>query len=99
MVSEKTDTVFLSNSIFQRVSKQCRFITTNYLNSRYYNPEVGRFVNADEVTNLGVGRSIQCLNLCYYAENNPVCMMDKDVIFGNQSIYLSNGRLEINCYC
>ena len=42
-----------------------------YLQSRYFNPSVGRFINADEIVNLGVGRSIPCFNLFTYAENTP----------------------------
>ena len=43
-----------------------------YLQSRYFNPSVGRFINADEIVNLGVGRSIPCFNLFTYAENTPI---------------------------
>jgi uncharacterized protein RhaS with RHS repeats len=45
-----------------------------YLNSRYYNPEIGRFINADGQLNPGIlGK-----NMYAYTENNPVMMVDPD---------------------
>ena len=58
-----------------------------YLQSRYFNPSVGRFINADEIVNLGVGRSIPCFNLFTYAENTPISMIDE------------NGYAAINIVC
>ena len=43
-----------------------------YLQSRYYDPEVGRFLNADEATYLGASGTILGYNLFAYCENNPV---------------------------
>ncbi len=48
-----------------------------YLQSRYYDPGVGRFVNGDEVTNIGLGESLCTYNLYVYTENNPISMMDE----------------------
>ncbi len=45
-----------------------------YLNSRYYDPEVGRFVNADAA--LGQVGNIQGHNMFAYCFNNPVNMSD-----------------------
>ena len=45
-----------------------------YLNSRYYDPETGRFLNADSVTDGGAG--VIGNNLFIYAANNPVNNMD-----------------------
>lgn len=45
-----------------------------YLNSRYYDPEVGRFVNADEYTSTGQG--VLGNNMYAYAHNNPVNCVD-----------------------
>ncbi|QVK19278.1 DNRLRE domain-containing protein [Mycoplasmatota bacterium] len=43
-----------------------------YLNSRYYNPEIGRFINADGQLNEGIlGK-----NMYAYTENNPVMYVD-----------------------
>ena len=47
-----------------------------YLNSRYYDPEVGRFINADgEISD--VGGEILGYNLFTYCMNNPVNMSDE----------------------
>ena len=46
-----------------------------YLNSRYYDPEVGRFISADGVIS-GLGGSIQGYNMFSYCMNNPVNMSD-----------------------
>ena len=43
-----------------------------YLQSRYYDPVVGRFVNADEATYLGSSGTVLGHNLFVYCENNPV---------------------------
>ena len=46
-----------------------------YVSSRYYDPEVGRFLNADGVIS-GIGGAIQGYNLFVYCFNNPVNMDD-----------------------
>ena len=46
-----------------------------YLNSRYYNPEIGRFINADAI--LGANKDILGYNLYAYCGNNPVCYIDQ----------------------
>ncbi len=44
-----------------------------YLNSRYYDPEIGRFINADDITTLDVTKiTLNGLNLYAYCLNNPV---------------------------
>ena len=45
-----------------------------YLNSRYYDPEVGRFLNIDSV--MGVNGDIHTYNLFTYCGNNPVNRAD-----------------------
>ena len=45
-----------------------------YLNSRYYNPEWGRFVNEDDVLN--TGNKFFSKNLFTYSSNNPVMGYD-----------------------
>ena len=46
-----------------------------YLQSRYYDPETGRFLNADGEID-GSGESVQGYNLFAYCNNNPVNMSD-----------------------
>ena len=48
-----------------------------YLNSRYYNPEFGRFINVDSEL-ASVGGNTQGYNLFVYCFNNPVNMSDPD---------------------
>ncbi len=48
-----------------------------YLQSRYYNPEWHRFINADDVNYLGITQTKVSLNAFVYCENNPVIRIDK----------------------
>ena len=43
-----------------------------YLQSRYYDPEIGRFLNADEADLIISGESLASLNAFIYCENNPL---------------------------
>jgi len=45
-----------------------------YLNSRYYDPQVGRFINADAI--LGANGDLVGYNLFAYCSNNPVMYVD-----------------------
>ena len=56
-----------------------------YLQSRYYNPVVGRFINADEVTDEYV--SMFKGNIFEYCANAPVGLID---IYGYSPQYISN---------
>ena len=47
-----------------------------YLRSRYYDPETGRFINADDTDYLGYDGSPLSMNVFAYCENNPVCKKD-----------------------
>ncbi len=47
-----------------------------YLQSRYYDPVVGRFVNADEPILLGAGENHLRYNFYVYVENDPVANVD-----------------------
>ena len=46
-----------------------------YLNSRYYNPEISRFINADSMTK-APGTSVLSTNMYAYCENNPIVNSD-----------------------
>ncbi|MBQ9544388.1 MAG: RHS repeat-associated core domain-containing protein [Clostridia bacterium] len=52
-------------------------ISLYYLQSRYYDPVVGRFINGDEITNIGLGETLVCYNCFEYSENNPINMIDE----------------------
>ena len=45
-----------------------------YLQSRYYDPEIGRFINADALVSTGQG--LLGNNMFAYCRNNPVCRKD-----------------------
>ena len=48
-----------------------------YLNSRYYDPEVGRFINADDIGIISIDpTSLYDKNLYAYCDNNPVSRSD-----------------------
>ena len=46
-----------------------------YVSSRYYDPEIGRWINADNAIT-GVGGDIRGYNLFAYCMNDPVNMSD-----------------------
>ena len=48
------------------------------LRSRYYSPEIERFVNGDSVDNLGASGTITGYSLFSYCENNPVKYVDSE---------------------
>ena len=53
-----------------------------YLNSRYYDPEIGRFINADDITTLDVTQIVlNGLNLYAYCLDNPVNEVDENGYF------------------
>ena len=54
-----------------------------YLQSRYYDPKIGRFINADSWEYLCATSTTLSCNLFTYCENNPVNMVDPD---GNYEI-------------
>ena len=48
-----------------------------YLQSRYYDPEVGRFINADAFASTDISSPLST-NMFAYCENNPVANLDSD---------------------
>ena len=47
-----------------------------YVSSRYYNPEIGRWINADDTAYLGADGTLLSYNLFAYCKNNPVNFSD-----------------------
>ena len=47
-----------------------------YLQSRYYDPQVGRFINADDALFIDATGTLPGCNLYSYCENNPVMFVD-----------------------
>ncbi len=53
-----------------------------YLNSRYYDPEIGRFINIDEISIVDVTKiALNGLNLYCYCLNNPINETDNSGYF------------------
>lgn len=47
-----------------------------YLQSRYFDPQIGRFINADDTSFLGVGETVNGFNLFVYCQNSPISYFD-----------------------
>ena len=47
-----------------------------YLQSRYYDPEVGRFINCDDVRYIGATQTELSYNVFAYCENEPISFID-----------------------
>ena len=56
-----------------------------YLQSRYYNPEFGRFINADAL--LSTGDTVLSHNMYMYCNNNPINMEDGSGEFALSAIF------------
>ena len=53
-----------------------------YLQSRYYDPSVGRFLNADDTGFLGISGALLGWNLFAYCESAPINKVDIEGTFG-----------------
>ena len=67
-----------------------------YLQSRYYDPEVGRFINCDDVNYIGLTESSGSYNPFAYCENNPVDGWDPEGNVGYTQNLLSTIYLIYN---
>ena len=88
LLTNKTDTTTINLSTINPFRYRSYYYDeeTNlyYLNSRYYNPEWGRFVNADGY--LSTGQSIIGLNMFCYCNNNSINYQDINGNFSLKSI-------------
>ena len=72
-----------------------------YLNSRYYDPEVKRFINADTTDILSATGNLYDKNLFAYCDNNPVMRVDVggefwDTVFDVVSLVTSVAEVIVN---
>jgi len=74
MTGSHENTLGKRNSLTYRSYKYDREINLYYLNSRYYNPEIGRFISSDGL--LGPVGNILGHNMYAYTQNNPVMFVD-----------------------
>ena len=73
---EGNETSYALNHIMYRSYYRDDETNFYYLQSRYYNPEAGRLLNADDVNFLGTSGTVWGYNLYSYCENDPVNYMD-----------------------
>ena len=59
-----------------------------YLQSRYYDPEIKRFICADSYCSTGQG--LNCCNIFIYCSNNPINMLDSSGQFGQFFVNMWN---------
>ncbi len=71
-----SETIGYVNPYKYRGYRYDKLIGMYYLNSRYYNPQIGRFLNADGM--LGATGDILSTNMYAYCANNPVMYSDSD---------------------
>ncbi len=60
-----------------------------YLQSRYYDPVTGRFLNADDATYIGATGTALSTNVFAYCENNPITYNDKYGYFSIPTFVIS----------
>ena len=89
-VTNASGTPLASDSFAYQISLKYRgYVYDNetglyYLQSRYYDPETGRFLNADDVEYIGYSGEQLSYNAFAYCENNPVNNSDPS---GNYVVY------------
>ena len=66
-----------------------------YLQSRYYDPAVGRFINADNIEYLGAGSNLTGYNLFAYCGNNPVTGYDPAGTLDWGNLFKGSGWLAV----
>ena len=69
-----------------------------YLRSRYYDPETGRFINADDTDYLGYDDSPLSTNLFAYCKNNPVYNSDKTGNYSENIVQITVNFYNIYTY-
>ena len=61
-----------------------------YLQSRYYDPITGRFINADDTAYIGSSGTVLSCNIFVYCENNPINLYD----YTGNCCYLDGGIIK-----
>ncbi|MBQ8029417.1 MAG: RHS repeat-associated core domain-containing protein, partial [Clostridia bacterium] len=74
----KDNTVAVQNSIRYRGYVYDKETELYYLQSRYYDPEVCRFINSDDVNFIGATGTVGSYNAFAYCENNPINLIDQN---------------------
>ena len=66
-----------------------------YLQSRYYDPETCRFINADDEMFLGFNGNVTSFNLLAYCNNDPINMSDPSGFAGRYNIKWLGAAIDI----
>ena len=96
ILSDGTDVIANVNPFRYRSYYYDTEIAKYYLQSRYYDAMVGRWINADEAAYLGANETVLGYNLFTYCESNPVTNIDPDghlVITTTMLIFAGIGAL------
>ena len=62
-----------------------------YLQSRYYDPNTGRFINADDISMLDASGTVLGYNLFAYCENNPANNVDQTGMAAINAVFAAMG--------
>ena len=87
VVSDTADGIANINPYRYRCYYYDAEIAKYYLQSRYYDPDTGRFINGDVIDSLQELRGVMCDNLYVYCLNAPV---DRNDVLGTNSGYINN---------
>ena len=94
IISQSDDELASINPLRYRGYVYDEDTATCYLQSRYYDPTTGRFINADDTAYIGATGTALSTNIFTYCENNPINDVDKKGT-DPTGIYL---RYYYNCY-
>lgn len=81
---QETEKVKLYNILFYRGYCYDRETDMYYLKSRYYVPEWGRFLNADQYVDTGTG--VLGTNMYAYCENDPINYSDPEGLWKKEEM-------------
>lgn len=87
-ITKDTNTIAIDNPLRYRGYYYDSHIGLYYLQSRYYDANTGRFINADDATLIGANGGMVSNNLFAYCDNDPVNSVDPS---GNWLIQLICG--------
>ena len=77
IISQSDDELASINPLRYRGYVYDEDTTMYYLQTRYYDPQTGRFINADDTAYIGATGTVLSANIFTYCENNPI--MKKDI--------------------
>ena len=76
IISQSDDELASINPLRYRGYVYDEDTTLYYLQTRYYDPQTGRFINADDTAYIGATGTVLSANIFTYCENNPIIKKD-----------------------